>query len=98
MTLAAAGVPVDILKDRISLCLHAFVDDIRAALAGLRMAPVPAGYRGGTAADMTAPVGTILRLQGLFLATPQLAEIEINPLFAGVAGTTIVDALIHVTD
>ena len=37
-------------------------------------------------------------LQALTLLNdPMLVEIEINPVFAGATGTTIVDALIHVS-
>ncbi len=61
-------------------------------------APLLLGYRGAAPADRAALVATILQLQSLFLTYPDLAEIEINPLFVGAKGTTIVDALIHVTD
>jgi succinyl-CoA synthetase beta subunit len=44
---------------------------------------------------MAALIATILDLQSIFLTAPELAEIEINPLFVGTRGTTIVDALIH---
>jgi acyl-CoA synthetase (NDP forming) len=96
LTLAAGGILVEILKDSASLLLPASEGDVRAAIASLRAAPLLGGYRGAVAADMSALVATIMRLQSVFLTTADLAEIEINPLFAGCRDTTIVDALIHV--
>lgn len=96
LTLAAGGVLVEILQDSNSLLLPATPDDIRAAITALRISPLLNGYRGRAVADLAALVETITRLQSVFLTTPDLAEIEINPLFAGASGTTIVDALIHV--
>lgn len=96
LTLAAGGILVEILKDSASLLLPASVEDLQAAIASLRIAPLLGGYRGAVPADMTALVAIIHHLQSIFLTSPHLAEIEINPLFAGAKGTTIVDALIHV--
>lgn len=96
LTLGAGGVLVEVLKDSVNLLLPATHSDLRAALLGLRIAPVLNGYRGAKAADLAALLETIERLQTVFLADPALAEVEINPLFAGAAGTVIVDALIHV--
>jgi succinyl-CoA synthetase beta subunit len=61
----------------------------------LRLAPLLAGYRGAAAADHAVLVAVIQSLQALFLSDAGLAEIEINPLFVGASGVTIVDALIH---
>jgi acyl-CoA synthetase (NDP forming) len=96
LTLAAGGVLVELLKDGASLLLPASEADITAALGSLRMAPVLAGYRGAAGADLPALTHTIKALQAEFLADPTIAEIEINPLFAGPSGATIIDALIHV--
>src|SRR5690606_3439139 len=98
LTLAAGGVLVEVLKDCADLLMPAAADDVAAALASLRLAPLLAGHRGTPGADMAALVACILRLQDAFLGDPALAEIEINPLFAGASGVTIVDALIHVRD
>jgi hypothetical protein len=95
LTLAAGGVLVDILKDSISLLMPTSGDDLRTCIASMRLAPLLCGYRGAGSADMAALIATILDLQSIFLAAPELAEIEINPLFVGTRGTTIVDALIH---
>lgn len=95
LTLAAGGVLVDILKDSISLLMPTSGDDLRTCIASMRLAPLLCGYRGAASADMAALIASILDLQSIFLAAPELAEIEINPLFVGTSGTTIVDALIH---
>lgn len=96
LTLAAGGVLVEILQDSTSLLLPASKADIGLALNGLRLAPLLSGYRGAAAADQKALIETVQTLQALFLADQGLAEIEINPLFAGTSGATIIDALIHV--
>ncbi|HMS96937.1 MAG TPA: acetate--CoA ligase family protein, partial [Tabrizicola sp.] len=96
LTLAAGGVLVEILQDSTSLLLPASKADISAALNRLRLAPLLAGYRGAAAADQKALTEAIMALQSVFLADESLAEIEINPLFAGTSGATIIDALIHV--
>jgi acyl-CoA synthetase (NDP forming) len=97
MTLAAGGVLVELLQDSANLLLPARPEMISSALASLRISPLLAGYRGGPPADHAALIATILRLQEVFLGDPMLVEIEINPVFAGATGTTIVDALIHVS-
>ncbi|VDC24886.1 acetate--CoA ligase family protein [Pseudogemmobacter humi] len=96
LTLAAGGVLVEILQDSASLLLPETPERIGAALSALRIAPLLAGYRGATAADREALLAVICRLQSLFLSRPDLAEIEINPLFACADRAVIVDALIHV--
>lgn len=98
LTISAGGVLVELLQDSANLMLPATEAEIRVALASLRIAALLVGYRGGPAADMAAMVGAILHLQRVFLSEADLAEIEVNPLFAGVRGATIVDALIHGTD
>jgi acyl-CoA synthetase (NDP forming) len=95
LTIAAGGVLVELLQDSVNLLLPSSPDDIGAALASLRLAPLIDGYRGAAGADKAALVATIDRLQALFLIDSDLVEIEINPLFAGPTGTSIVDALIH---
>jgi acyl-CoA synthetase (NDP forming) len=95
LTLAAGGVLVEILQDSTNLLLPATAADITAALERLRLAPLLAGYRGAAAADHAVLVAVIQSLQALFLSDAGLAEIEINPLFVGASGVTIVDALIH---
>ena len=95
LTLAAGGVLDEILKDSTNLLLPSTAADITAALDRLRLAPLLTGYRGAAAVDHAALVAVILSLQALFLSDADLAEIEINPLFVGASGVTIVDALIH---
>ena len=96
LTIAAGGVLVEILKDSVNLLMPASPEEIRSSLETLQIAPILNGYRGGATAEMAALVATIDHLQGVFMADPALAEIEINPLFAGTMNTAIVDALVHV--
>lgn len=97
LTIAAGGVLAEILKDSASLLLPSSLADIGAAIGSLRIATVLSGYRARAAANHSALLAVIMQLQNVFLAAPDLAEIEINPLFAGTKEAIIVDALIHVS-
>lgn len=96
LTLAAGGVMVELLKDSVNLLLPVTTDEIAAALRRLRIARLLEGFRGSLPADIPAVVDLVDRLQRLFVDSADLAEIEINPLFAGRDGAIVVDALIHV--
>jgi succinyl-CoA synthetase beta subunit len=54
------------------------------------------GFRGQPPADIAALVRTAVRFGDMFLATPGLAEFEINPLFVRRDGDGVlaVDALV----
>ena len=72
LTLGAGGVLVELLDDVTTLLLPVGPDEIRAALGGLRIWPLLAGYRGRPAADVDAdrPRG-----DGDRRATPRTAPI-----------------------
>ena len=54
------------------------------------------GYRALSPADRTAAIEAILHVAQLAADFPQLAEIEINPLFVLPAGVVAIDVLIRV--
>ena len=56
------------------------------------MAPMLRGARGEPPVDRGALAEAIARFARLALDFPELAEIELNPLIAGAAGVTAVDA------
>ncbi|WP_113911896.1 acetate--CoA ligase family protein [Roseovarius dicentrarchi] len=96
LTLAAGGVLTEILKDSASLILPASADDIAAALASLRIAPILAGYRGQPGADMAAIVRAVLAVQAYVTENAaHLHEVEINPLICTAARAVGADALIR---
>lgn len=96
LTLGAGGTLTEILRDSTSLILPVTADDIRAALDGLRIAPVLRGYRGAAAADIDAIVAAVLAVQDYVTAHPgALEEVEINPLICTARGAVAADALIR---
>ena len=57
-------------------------DDIRAALARLRLWRLLEGWRGGPAADVDAIVAAIAAVAAYAAAAPLLIELDVNPLIA----------------
>jgi len=98
LTLGAGGVLTELLQDSATLILPATGDEIRAALEGLRIAPLLSGYRGKPAADIEAIVAAALALTRFAEATPGLIELDVNPLMVGPRGAVAVDALIRLHD
>jgi len=97
MTLGSGGELVEILRDTATLPLPAARGEIEAALAGLRAAPLLAGYRGRPRGDLAAAVAAIEAVQRLALAeAATIVELEINPLIVSAEGrgTFAADALV----
>ncbi len=96
MTLAAGGVLVELLADTTTLLLPATRADFARALSRLKINRLLDGYRGKPAARREALLGTLERLAA-FATDPatKLAEVEINPLFAGVDESCAVDVLMQ---
>jgi acetyltransferase len=70
--------------------------DIAAMIERLRIGRVLAGHRGHPAADIGAIVDVVTRLAKLLADSPEIVEIEINPLMATPQSAVAVDALITV--
>ncbi|MDO5703675.1 MAG: acetate--CoA ligase family protein, partial [Paracoccus sp. (in: a-proteobacteria)] len=95
LTLAAGGTATEIWRDSQSLLLPVTEADVLSALDRLRLAPLLHGWRGAPGADPAAIVRAVLAVQDYVAATPDLAEVEVNPLLCGPAGAVAVDALIR---
>lgn len=99
LTLAAGGTLTEILQDRCSLLLPASDAAIDAALDGLKIAKLLAGYRGKPAADRPAILRAVRSVQGYVLAEAEgLEEIEINPLLCTPEDAVAADALMRRKD
>ena len=100
LTIGSGGVTAELLGDVATLVLPAGKDEIRAAIDGLRLAPLLKGYRGRAAADIEAAVDAIAAMAAVIEADPAIDEIEVNPLMLGETGTgaLAVDAVIWKTD
>lgn len=69
-------------------------EDIVAELDKLRGARLLAGFRGAPPADIAAVARAVSAVGWLMETTPEILEIDINPLFAHESGVTAADALI----
>jgi acetyl-CoA synthetase len=96
MTIGAGGVLTELLRDTVSFLLPARPDDVKAALAGLKIAPMVSGYRGAAAADEPSLLAAIAAVQSYVLANAEtVSEVEINPLLCNPDRAVAVDALIR---
>ncbi|WP_122074546.1 acetate--CoA ligase family protein [Pseudophaeobacter sp. EL27] len=99
LTLAAGGTLTEILQDSTSLLLPASDAAIDAALDGLKISKLLAGYRGKPAADRAAILRAIKSVQSYVLAEAEgLEEIEINPLLCTPTDAVAADALMRRKD
>lgn len=98
MTLGSGGVLVELLEDTATLLLPTSEGEIAQALAGLRVAKLLDGFRGGAQADMGNVTRTLMGLaQYAIDHAEDLVELEINPLFVYADRVLAVDVLMQVT-
>lgn len=91
LTVGAGGTGVEYLKDVALRVLPVDDREIDTMLGELRLAPLLDGYRGAPEVDRAALVQAIGALARCALSTPEIAEIEVNPLFVGPDGAVAVD-------
>ena len=95
LTLGAGGVMTEILADVSTRLVPVTAQDVRAALAELRIYPVLCGYRGSPGVNIDALIQAVLGVQSFVLETAAfLEEVEINPLICTPDRAVAVDALI----
>lgn len=110
LVLGSGGVLVELLRDSATLLLPTDRRAVERALAGLKSAPLLAGFRGRPKADMKAVIDAVMAVAAFAEAhRAQLVELDVNPLLvlpegagapggeSGVAsgGAFAVDALIR---
>lgn len=82
LTVGAGGVQTELLADVSLRVLPLGREDARGMLDDLRIAPILRGWRGRRAADVNAIVDVMLSLASCARAHGELAEVELNPVFA----------------
>jgi acetate---CoA ligase (ADP-forming) len=95
------GVLVELLADRVLLLLPTTEAEVRAAVLGLRGAPLLAGFRGRPPGDLDAVAAAALAVARFAAAhADRLVELDVNPLIVRPAGLGAVaaDVLIRMTD
>lgn len=97
LTLGAGGIWVEVLRDVAHRVLPVADDDILAMLAELRTYGLLTGARGTEHADLGAVVVAARSVARCIADHPEVAEVEVNPLFVYAHGVEAVDARIFLT-
>ena len=98
LTVGSGGTFVELAADSATLLLPVSEAEVRAALSGLRCAPVLEGYRGRAPADVDAAVAAVLGIARFAVEhRDRLEELDVNPLgvCARGGGAVALDALIR---
>ena len=95
LVVGAGGILVELVEDAAMLLLPTSAEEVEAALRGLKIAKLLAGYRGKPAADMGALVKSIMAIAAFAEANRgKLLELDVNPLMVRADGAVAVDALV----
>ena len=87
------GVLIEVLKDVVFAAAPVDASDADAMLDRLHGRAVLDGVRGGEAVDRQAVIDAICGLSAFAVANPGIAELDLNPVFAGAGGVVAVDWL-----
>ncbi len=93
---AAGGRAVELLGDVQSRLAPLSSGDAAEMLRALRTFPLLDGYRGEPRRDVAALEDVLVRVAALAAAHPEIAELDCNPVLAGTAGATVVDARVRI--
>ena len=86
------GVLVEVLKDVTFRIVPLSQRDAREMIHDIQGFPVLAGYRGAAPADLEALQHILLTLSAFAAQTPEIKEIDLNPIYAYAQGALAVDA------
>lgn len=90
----AGGTDTELVRDT---CLELAPVDHRTActmIARLRSRPLLAGWRGSPGADIDALASIVVAVSEAIVSRTEIAELEVNPIRSGPAGSLAVDALV----
>jgi acetyl coenzyme A synthetase (ADP forming)-like protein len=90
------GVLVEVLKDITFRLAPATQQDAESMLDGIQAAEMLKGVRGGDAVNREALTSTIVRVSQLVSDFPEIAEMDLNPVFASKDGAIAADVRIVV--
>ena len=90
------GVLVEVLKDVTFRLAPATTQDAESMLDGIQAAEMLKGVRGGDAVNREALTATIVRVSQLVHDFPEIAEMDLNPVFASKSGAIAADVRIVV--
>ncbi|MDA0270755.1 MAG: acetate--CoA ligase family protein [Chloroflexi bacterium] len=92
MMFGLGGVFVEVLKDVAFRVVPLEPRDARQMVREIRGFPILEGVRGGEAADLDALESLILKVSDFVAQHPEIAELDLNPVFAYGKGALAVDA------
>ncbi|MEX3017906.1 acetate--CoA ligase family protein [Gymnodinialimonas hymeniacidonis] len=99
LTLGAGGTLTELLADTVHLLLPVGPTEIEAAVDGLTVAPLLAGFRGAHPTNRQSIVNAVLAVQDYVIANAaQVLEVEVNPLICTPTRAVAADALIRLRD
>ena len=90
------GVAAELLHDAVLLAPDLTREEIKAKIRTLRMAPLLEGFRGAPMADLDALAATVEALGAVVRGTPEIGELDLNPVLVlpEGEGALALDALI----
>ncbi len=91
----SCGVLGDLITDRAFHLLPMTTADATRQIQSLRMAPLLSGYRGSPPVDVSALEEMVLRAAAMAADIPELAELDMNPVFVTTDGAIAVDVKIR---
>lgn len=94
LTVGSGGVLTELLEDTASVIVPASRVEITDAISDLKLSKQLSGYRGRPPANMETLLDAIEAAQNYCLKSPNLVELDINPLMALEDKAIAVDALI----
>jgi len=97
LVVGMGGTLVELLKD-VAVRIHPLTDvDVQEMLAGLRGFPLLTGYRGSDPVDVEALKALMFRVSAMVEDVPEIAEMDLNPVFVRRRGVAAVDARIKLS-
>lgn len=92
VVVAAGGTLVELLADAAHEMAPVSVDQARAMIDGLKVSALLHGYRGSRKYDVDALVELVVAVGELAVAVPEIAELDLNPVFVMPDGVAVADA------
>jgi acetate---CoA ligase (ADP-forming) len=92
----AGGIQAELLKDVSARISPLSSEDASEMVRSLATYPLLKGYRGAEPADIAAVEGVLLRVSAMVEAHEEIAELDLNPVFAAPEGAIVADARVRV--
>ena len=96
LTVGAGGTEVELRRDVAFRALPVSRDEAARMLEQLEIAPLLRGFRGSEPVDQLALVELMLSVSDLVATTPQMLELDLNPVIAHAGGVDAVDVRVVV--